>query len=416
MAEKFEVIQWKLSRGFARRKRVAVIVPILYRGGSLRGAKLMAQAIFQGSQQCNEAVDVVFLYPVDKKKSFDVDFSDLYPGIQFRPFYWKTLGHDQALRAMLYAGHDCWEPKAKEYIVAEDGINNLYDCDLWLIISDRLDKPILPLRPRVHMVYDYLQRYVNLFADTVKPFNQILLDVARRADRILVTTDFTRQDVLQFVGISSEKVVKVPMLAPDFSGFSGQRPDGMPNYFLWPSNPALHKNHDNAVKALLKYYEELDGKLDCIVTGANMDDFLNNNFPHLTGVVSMVKKSKALLRRVHWQGELSDSEYQQTLTGAAFLWHAGKIDNGTFCVIEAATLGVPALSSDYPPMREIDKQFSLNLAWMDAYDPADMATQLKQMELSWRSRQDLLPSKSKLAEQGVEELAADYWKAIRECL
>jgi glycosyltransferase involved in cell wall biosynthesis len=111
---------------------------------------------------------------------------------------------------------------------------------------------------------------------------------------------------------------------------------------------------------------------------------------------------------VHWKGELAANDYQQTLARAAFLWHAGKIDNGTFSVIEAASLGVPALSSDYPAMREIDQQFALNLAWMSADEPKAMAEQLKQMESTHQARRGLLPSKSRLAEHGVDRLAGEY--------
>jgi glycosyltransferase involved in cell wall biosynthesis len=119
---------------------------------------------------------------------------------------------------------------------------------------------------------------------------------------------------------------------------------------------------------------------------------------------------------VRWKGNLSERKYAKTLGGAAFLWHPGKIDNGTFSVIEAARLGVPALSSDYPAMREIDAQFALNLAWMDSVEPRNMAAQLKRMEVEHTSRRKLLPSKEVWETQSVEKLAGTYWKAIWECL
>ncbi|MFD2884496.1 hypothetical protein ACFS4T_25530 [Pseudomonas lini] len=93
-----------------------------------------------------------------------------------------------------------------------------------------------------------------------------------------------------------------------------------------------------------------------------------------------------------------------------------KIDNGTFSAIEAAYLNVPTLSSDYPAMREIDEQFSLNLEWMDSSDYREMGRKLKEMELTHLSRSATLPGVARLSEQHVEKLGVKYWEVIRECL
>jgi glycosyltransferase involved in cell wall biosynthesis len=104
------------------------------------------------------------------------------------------------------------------------------------------------------------------------------------------------------------------------------------------------------------------------------------------------------------------------LQEAAFLWHAGRIDNGTFSVVEAAGVGVPALSSDYRPMREMNEQFSLNLAWMDPSDPQSMAQALKDMEQKHMERRAMLPTSDQLASQSIDRLASAYWKAASACL
>lgn len=408
-----DIIRAEQQQRQIRPKRIAIIVPVAYRGGSLRGAKLLAQALYQGSRQWNEAAEVVFLHLDDPESYPEEEFSDLFPGIQRRPFHWQTLKAAQARRAMRYSGHEGWEPDAGQYLAVDDGIKQLQDCDLWLVVSDRLTAPLLPLRPCIHMIYDYLQRYVPILPHGA---DYPVLDAARRAERVLVTTRFTQQDALQYAGLPENKVVKVPMLAPEFSEASTPRLPFASDYFVWTTNAAMHKNHENAIKALKRYYEDLDGQLDCLVTGVDTANLLKSTAPYLASVQFLVKGSKALQQRLRWQGELSDRDYQRTLARAAFLWHAGKIDNGTFSVIEAASLGVPALSSDYPAMREIDQQFALNLAWMDSGDPRAMAAQLKQMESTCQERRKTLPTKSQLAEQSVEKLAGEYWKAVRECL
>lgn len=316
---------------------------------------------------------------------------------------------------MRYAGFDGWEPSAEQYIVPDDGMQQLVDCDLWLFVSDRFSYPVLPIKPIVLMVYDYLQRYVDILSHGADmPF----LQAARSAERVLVTTEFTRQDALQYSGVEAHKVKKMPMLAPEFpikldhpTMQNGERP-----YFLWTTNPSSHKNHKNTADALQIYYETLAGELDCNVTGFETKGMLARGLPHLLAMAEVFERSKILRKRVKWLGELPDAQYQHVLSQSRFLMHAGRIDNGTFSVIEAACLGVPSLSSNYPPMREIDEQFSLNLSWMNPDSPRDMAEQLKIMELNAMERRKFLPSEAELKAQRIECHASAYWQEVRQCL
>lgn len=393
-------------------KRIAVIVPVEYRGGSLRGAKLVAQALKEGAQQAGESIEVVLLH-LDNPAVYDSEeFDDLANEIAVRPFRWKYLDSGAARRAMIYAGHEAWVPATDQYKVVDDGINALQDCDIWVVISDRLDVPLLPMKPIVLMVYDYLQRYVQILPHGA---DQPYLEAARSADRVMVTTEFTRSDALQYAGVDPRRLVKVPMLSPDFSRHQNNASEQR-DYFIWTTNAAKHKNHENALKALKFYYEELDGQLSCHVTGVDTKRLLKGSTAHLKQLAAIVKQSPALKKKLKFIGELPDRNYRYALANAAYLWHAGAIDNGTFSVVEAAGLGVPALSSDYPAMREIDKQFSLNLNWMRPLDPKHMAAQLKEMEMTYSVRRAALPTSEVLREQSMERLAGAYWQVIEACL
>lgn len=399
-----------------KRKRIAVILPVGYRGGSLRGALLLAKALYIGSRQAGEPTDVVFLHLDDPAVYSTTDFDDLAEGVQRRPYKWKSLRAGEARRAMRYAGFPEWEPLVQQYLVPDDGIQQLQDCDLWLVVSDRLSSPLLPLKPNVLMVYDYLQRYEAVMPQGADYF---FLLAAQSAARVLVTTDFTWRDATQYAGLQPRLVRRVPMLAPEFpirrAAHNKERGSGR-GYFIWTTNASLHKNHARAAQALEIYYGELGGNLDCRVTGVNTRDMLTSQTPHLREMAKVFERSELLKARVQWCGELLDATYRELVEGAVFLWHAGNIDNGTFSVIEAACLGVPSLSSDYPAMREMDTQFALNLAWMDAKSPRDMAVKLKQMESDAPGRRAHLPSPQQLAGQSVEALARQYWEEVRSCL
>jgi glycosyltransferase involved in cell wall biosynthesis len=395
-----------------KRRRIAVILPIQYRGGTLRGAKLLAIALWEGSRRVGEDVDVVFGH-VDDPASYDKnDFEDLPPPIARRPFTWASLDGPAARRAMTYAGHNSWQPISEEYVMPNDGMRQFLDCDLWLVVSDRLPVPLLPIRPYVLSVYDYLQRYQPRRWDKEYSF----LAAARRAERVLVTTRFTEGDALQYGGLDPKKVFRVPMLTPQFEPVASLPASVNRAYFIWPTNDAFHKNHANGFMALRIYWEELDGRLNCHATGFNTGGLLDDQKPFLKLLGNSPRDIRALRSRIRLRGELSDAMYQRELAGARFLWHPAQIDNGTFSVVEAAHMRIPALSSDYPPMREIDNQFELRLAWTPSDDPIRMARALKWMEEHLDEQRSLLPSTEKLERQNVNALADRYWTVVRECL
>jgi len=397
-----------------RKKRIAVILPVGYLGGSLRGAKLLAEAIFIGSKQSGQEVEVV-LGHVDNPDLYSEDeFTDLSPEIKHRAFRWVILSGREAFRAMIYSGLKAFSDK-ELYQIFDDGVQNFTDCDLWVIVSDRLEYPLLPIRPYVLMVYDYLQRYVNF----LEPESNLrFLGNAHRAKSIFVTTEFTKQDAIQFAGLPANKVIKVPMLVPVFipSNLGQDSQDKQP-YFLWTTNLATHKNHLHAIKALQIYYEDLGGKLLCYISGVGTSDLFKADFSHLNQVQNIFATSKSLKSKIKLLGNLSSKQYREKLAGSKFVWHPAQIDNGTFSVIEAAFFGVASLSSDYPAMREIDAQFQLNLLWMNYSNPEDMALKLLIMERSANERRLLLPSVEFLQTQSsVANFALDYWYAIEKVL
>jgi glycosyltransferase involved in cell wall biosynthesis len=398
----------------SRKKRIAVIVPVGYRGGSLRGTKLLARALAEGAQAAGNDIEVVFGHVDDPSCYPKEEFMDLPASIQRRPYRWRIMPHEEAVRACAYAGlNGSLEPHT--YQAPDDGINQFMDCDLWIVISDRLSFPLLPVRPYLLMVYDYLQRYQTLLDDDT---NQKFVARAHAAEAVMVTTAFTAGDARQFAGIPAKKIKRVPMLAPEFATNENlvRLKDDIARFFIWTTNLAPHKNHENAFKALRLYYEKYDGALECRVTGVDTKDMLKRDVPHLKMLRDIRRSSATLKQNLRIEGELPDQSYQARLGRAAFLWHPGRIDNGTFSVIEAAHLGVPSLSSDYPAMREIDQQFALNLTWMDPDNPDDMARQLKRMEADLEAPRSRLPSAEQLGSQSVEKLAGAYWNVIREYL
>ena len=157
-------------------------------------------------------IEVVFGHLDDPACYPKEAFEDLPASIKRRPYRWRILPHDEAVRACAYAGLN-GSLEYHAYQAPDDGISQFTDCDLWIVISDRLRFPLLPVRPYLLMVYDYLQRYQTPFDDDT---NQKFVARAHAAEAVMVTTAFTAGDARQFAGIPAKKIRRVPMLAPEF--------------------------------------------------------------------------------------------------------------------------------------------------------------------------------------------------------
>lgn len=403
----------KIASHSSRAKRIAVIVPGVYRGGTLSAAKAVALALKTGSEFDGEAAEIVLGHLDDTECYPEDQFHDLEGRVSRRPFHWTLLSAEQARRAMHYQGFTRWQPLYPTYCAPDDGIAHFTDCDLIVFISDRISTPVLPLRPYAVIVYDYLQRYFPVLppgADT--PF----ILASRQAQRVFVTTEFTKIDAIDYAGVPREKVVRLPFVAPKLSAPHIATAAKEPPYFLWTTNRGIHKNHARALKALEIYYSELGGKLDCIITGVGTD----NLFSPPTSEGNTQQGLRAIRPDTHTRikplGEVPDSRFCQLLAGATFLWHPALLDNGTFSVVEAAQLGVPSLSSHYPAMRELATQFNLPLTFFDPRNARDMASRLKWMELNHEVKRVALPNRDALEASSGDAVAVTYWRQVRRCL
>jgi glycosyltransferase involved in cell wall biosynthesis len=394
-----------------RRPKIAIVLPQGYRGGTLRAIKLIAAALHVGSRRVGEPADIVLAHLEDRETYPDREFHDLLPGISRRPFAWKLLDREAAERACRYQGHEV-ALDGTRFLVPDDGINSFVDCDLWLVISDRLTHPLLPVRPYALIVFDYIQRYQPILSDDDDdiPF----LHAARSASAVIVTTRFTRDDAAQYAGVDPHLIHVVPHVLPDFPEPTVTMANAG-KYFLWPTNAAAHKNHVNSLHALRFYYEELDGSLQCWITGVNSHALFSGKYPHLEQAKALFDSNPTLRRNLVLCGELPDPIYQRYLAGARFLWHTAVVDNGTFAAIEAASLGIPVLSSRYPAMQEMNESHDLNAVWLDSNEPRQMALQLRRMEADETGRRQR-PSRQSLQAKSREDAATAYWRVVRECL
>jgi len=402
-----------------RIQTIGVFLPACYRGGSLNGAKNIAKMLHLGSRSRDEAINVIFSC-VENEYNITKDFGDLLElGITVRETRWKIISKNAVENILKINGMPPVTLKHSEYSIPCFGKSHFDDCDFWLVVSDRVKKPLAPIKPYGIVIYDYIQRYVpQIFNDSFTDIHFIA--TTRQANFVLTTTPTTREDAIQYAGLASERVILAPMEFDPYES-SSHSTKMESNYFLWPTNATQHKNHLNAIEALNLYYEKYDGNLAVIMTGQNTHYFINNKCNislslYFKEVIRLIEKYPTVKQNIKICGNLPIQDYINILQSAKFLWHPTLIDNGTYAVIEAACHNIPSLSSKYPQMRYMNERFNLGLNFCDATQPDDMAIQLKEMEINHINRRQLLPKKEFLEKFSYKNIAPEFWNIVRGLL
>lgn len=399
-----------------RATRIAVVLPEAYRGGTLDVAKIVAKMVKKGAAERGENVQVVFAYPHSPIYSND-DFGDLVEdGIPRRRFFWRALSSCEydAVRRMTL---NFEKPSHEHYVVPDDGANFLLDCDIWLFATDRVPQAIAPLRPYILYVQDYLQRYFpELFGSVYeKPF----IETARHAAAVLVSTPHAREDAIQYAGVPANRVILVPHVVELDKHRVNAAAPSRKDYFVWTTNTGAHKKHMQSLKAFEIYFNELgESALDVQVTGVDTHLFdpevdCAEPGPLIAQVRAFIAQRPVLKRRLVFHGELDESSYSRLLGSARFLFHNVTMDNGTLCAVEAAYLGVPTLSSDYPPMRFLSERYRLNCRFMHQDRLSDVVQHLlgaTRDAADWRAS---LPSREFLDSLSWRSVSGEFWGAIR---
>ena len=430
----------RLEAGLARqrrekkRRRIGVILPAPYTGGVLDYALRFATVLKDEIERHGDDTDLIFAHPRHKAYEERDYFAPLRERkIPVRPFvaenhdgYWvegvTTLAGLRAEHDVPYYPETC--------TVHKDELTDFSDCDYLILMADivsgSLVSPLFTLQPYAVVAHDYIQRYcpraVSKEALDIKVLNQT------RADRVLVTSVPTLNDAIQYGGLPESKVVLTPLLLDPLekpvklTDEAGEKEETgrEGKYFIWSTNPTPHKNHLRALKGLLSYYEK-GGSLDCVMTGANTDFFdLNNEvdtegmgMDYVAEVRELIQAEPVLKRHLKIRGNMKKSTYTDVLAKACFIFHPGYGDNGNGTAIDAAGVGVPALSSDYPAMRYLADFMGLSFHYMSAFEPDSMAKALMDMEANYEAYARELPSREQLAERNYRAQGARLYEALK---
>lgn len=404
-------------------KKIAVILPEGYTGGVLDVTLRFVKALHRGIEEYQSNVQLVFAYidlPVFQEKDYFKDIREM--GIPIRKYKWKSASASYLQNYYSLMGGGEVHLEGQEYFVMDDGMQMFDDCDGFIFTVDRCPARIFLTKPHILLVHDYLQRYMTyVYGDF---YEDCVLYMARTAIRTLVMSPPTYQDAIMYAGIEEEKLALIPLMfelmpAPSKEVREKSKVDGKADdepYFLWSTNLGQHKNHLMALRALATYYNE-GGRLKCYVTGVDTDLFDPECEKECNEYIQSIRKlvkQENLTKYVTFWGNLSKSQYVRILCNAKFFMHPGLMDNGNMTAVDAASVGVPTISSGYPQMKYYEEYMHLNMKFFDPYSEESLKDMLFQAEQEYETWKQQLPSREELKQYTIEKTYSKIFEVVEE--
>lgn len=210
-----------------------------------------------------------------------------------------------------------------------------------LVISPGYNAPLLTVRPYIFIIHDLNHLDFPLNSSFFKQlyYKIILRRACRKALRVLTVSEFSRQRIIQWSGVSESQVVNIgngvdecfnPNVASYEPGYQ---------YYLCVSNRKPHKNEDRLLDAFATSH--IDSNIRLIFTG-----IINEN---------MASKCRTLgiENRVVFLGRVSEYDLPGLYKGAIALLFPSLYEGFGLPVIEAMACGTPVLTSNSTSLSEV---------------------------------------------------------------
>lgn len=401
----------------SKKKKIGVLLPEAYTGGVLDYTLRFMKCLIQGLKEDHKDIDVVFGY-IDHinftKKDYFYDIRKA--GIQIRPFNWKIVNAEYLNTIMQFKGWNKTYPEG-EYCIPDDGSNFFEDCDYLILSIDRVPVNFFSIRPYAVVVHDYIQRYLPEQYGNF--YEKCVIDLQRNAEAVIVMTEPTLEDGVQYAGLRRDKLRLTPLMFDAvYEEESPALEKKKKDYFLWSTNVGKHKNHLVALGALAEYYAK-GGKLRCYVTGVDTKKFdvkekYENSGDYICEVRKVISQDPLLKKNIVFCGNMDKRKYYATLKNAKFFMHPGFTDNGNMTAIDAAFLGVPTVSSDYAAMRYYEETMHLNMKFFNPFEPKELVEALFYMEMNCRKQAEKLPEIEQLEQYTIKHTYKQLYATIQD--
>ena len=267
-------------------------------------------------------------------------------------------------------------------------LKNLAPTDLFF--SPGYNTPLFCPAPFVFTIHDLTHIHCP---ESSSPRNRlyyatVMKRACRRSARILTVSEFTRNEVISWSGVSAETVVNIgngvdSIFRPEGDSYGFPFP-----YLLSVSNRKPHKNEFRIVEAFAN--ADLDPRIHLVFTG------------HPTAKLARSIKDRAVWTRVKFVGVVEEERLPSLYRGAEALIFPSLYEGFGLPIVEAMACGTPVVTSSITAMPETAGDAAL---LVDPRSVEEISGAIEQVVGDSSLRQDL-------RRRGITRTAQLTWERI----
>lgn len=170
-------------------------------------------------------------------------------------------------------------------------------------------------------------------------YNTVIKRGCRQAEYVFTVSEFSRRRIIDWAGVSPDKVINVGNGVSEVFNPEGEPMDYDFKYLLCVSNRKLHKNEVGTLKAFRE--AEIDKHIKLVFTG-KPDEFITSKIAELN-----------LQDRVVFTGYLPEEQLPKLYRTAMALIFVSFYEGFGLPIIEAMASGVPVITADNTSLAEV---------------------------------------------------------------
>ena len=235
------------------------------------------------------------------------------------------------------------------------------------------------------------ERYAEWFSKNYYRFYHYMMPrIGKKAHAVLTVSEFSKKEIVDTLGINSEKIHVVHSNVPFHNKPSKEeilnftRNPEAERYILAVSSMDPRKNFIRLVEAFDKIK---DKSVKLYIIGMSFKAF---NTPDL---------QKLIGENVHLPGYIPDEKLQTMYQNALLSVYPSLYEGFGLPPLESMTYGCPAINSDIPALREVSQDAAL---YVDPYNVDDITQKIEQLLVDE-------PLRKELQEKGLQQIKKYSW-------